>query len=156
MDKEYLQPISTEHGELAIYRDWDCEGAIYMENARTINRYIELSNPNPNFDDYSVFTAFSKQQYDEGYNHLLELGKITKDDVIYRCGAGIYGTHEGLERLGNFYQNVENKIASECDPQEVYFYEWNNHECMFSNDEEAFEAVKRIFGEERANKITRI
>lgn len=46
----------------------------------------------------------------------------------------------------------------ECDPQEVYFYEYNNHECMIAwdGDKEAYDLIVGYWGEEVAKTIKRI
>ena len=49
-------------------------------------------------------------------------------------------------------------VKEECDPQEVYFYEYNNHECQyaFDGDYEVYKLVSDIFGEYIASKIKRV
>jgi len=48
-------------------------------------------------------------------------------------------------------------IFHECDPQEVYCYEYNNHECCiaFDGDIEAIRLVAGIWGVETAKTIKR-
>lgn len=64
-------------------------------------------------------------------------------------------TIELYESLKNEHPDGE-KIKNECDPQEVYFYEYNNSECIFSDDEQAYDVVCSIFGQDAANSIRRI
>lgn len=56
------------------------------------------------------------------------------------------------------YDERAKQIPKECDPQEVYFYEWNNHETMYSwdGDYEAIKIILEYFGMEAAMSITRI
>ena len=51
----------------------------------------------------------------------------------------------------------EKQIPTECDPQEVYFYEYNNHECMFAwdGDKEAVEIIIRHWGKDVAKSLKR-
>lgn len=50
------------------------------------------------------------------------------------------------------------QVAKECDPQEVYFYEFNNYECMyaFDGDEEAIRTIINYFGVDVARTIHRV
>ena len=70
--------------------------------------------------------------------------------------AGSY-TKDGIERLFKFYEDMEARIKNECDPQEVYCYEYNNHECCiaFDGDIEAIRLVAGIWGVETAKTIKR-
>lgn len=157
-DIENLSPIKTAHGMLEIYKDWDCEGAIYMKNPKTLNRYIELSNEQPDSDKYGIFWAFSNEQYENGKSRMKELGFYKDGQKIYSFGAGGYGTSkESIDKFFGFYNERAKKIVAECDPQEVYLYEYDNHECMLSwdGDEPAINIIVNIYGKEIADTITR-
>jgi hypothetical protein len=47
------------------------------------------------------------------------------------------------KRFFKFYDDSRAAIPKECDPQEVYFYEYNNHECMIAwdGDKEAYDLI---------------
>lgn len=53
------------------------------------------------------------------------------------------------------FDKMKEAVAKECDPQEVYFYEYNNYECMYSDDDEAIGVIIDIFGVEVAKTIKR-
>ena len=57
----------------------------------------------------------------------------------------------------NSYDEMKVLIANECDPQEVYFHEFNNFECMYAydGDEEAIRKVIDFFGVDVAKNIKR-
>lgn len=159
MCKEKLKPIKTSRGMLRIYRDWDNEGAIYMENAKTIKRYIELSNDQPDSDKYGIFWAFSEKQYEEGKERMKQLGFYLDGQKIYSFGMGGYGTSkEKIDAFFDYYKDRDKMVAKECDPQEVYFYEYNNFECMldWEGDKRAYDKVVGIFGQDIAKTIRRI
>lgn len=100
---------------------------------------------------FECFFAFSKEQFDEG---LKKAG--IKDKKILSGGSGLYGTKEGITKLLSDYEKIDTEIAENCDPQDVYNYEFGNHECSYTNhDEEPIAIVIRIFGEERAKKVKR-
>lgn len=56
-----------------------------------------------------------------------------------------------------FTQDTKHRIKNECDPQEVYFYEYNNHECMISwdGDLEAIRLIIDTWGKDVAATIKR-
>lgn len=156
--KEKVLTIKTTVGELKYFRDWDnTEGGIVMLNPQTIKRYKEIQNQHPDCDDYGVWFAFNREQYDKGFNHVKLIGKIDENSKIQYCSSGLYGTHEGITAFFDFYENRDNKITEECDPQEVYFYEYNNHECMYDwdGDREALKLIIEYFGVEAAKAIKR-
>lgn len=136
------------------HRDWDCDGAIRMENAQTIKLYDQIQQETNNviLEEYECFYAFDNKQLEEG---LARIGK-TKEEVCH-FGGGLIGTKEGFERYLDFLEKATERIAKECDPQEVYFDEFNNHECMiaYEGDTAAIELVMNIFGDEIAQTLTR-
>lgn len=70
----------------------------------------------------------------------------------------MFGSREGLLKFHRFYNRRNFLIAEECDPQEVYFYEYNNHECMYSweGDKEALDVIREYWGDETAEQIDRM
>ena len=97
------------------------------------------------------FFAFSKEQYEKGIaENQLENKKI------YSAYGGLYGTEEGINELMAFYDGVSERIAKECTPQEVYDYEFGNHECSYTNDDsEAMMIVLGIFTDEQCEQVKR-
>ena len=121
-----------------------------MQTSSTTKRYIEITDEQPALN--KCFFAFSKQQFEDGKR---EAG-IKEDEKIYQDSYGLYGTKEGLEAVYTFYEERSKRIAEECNPQDVYNYEWNNHECMITyDDEEAIQIVIDLFGEETAKTVKR-
>ena len=72
--------------------------------------------------------------------------------------ATIIGTRKGIDDFMYFYEERDKQIPKECDPQEVYFYEYNNHECCYGweGDTPAYELIVNYFGEDVAKAIKRI
>ncbi len=160
METKDIMTVSTSHGELHYYRDWDMyDGGIVMMDARTIRKYKELLNMSPDGDECGVFFAFSNEQFNKGYKRLIELGHIKEGDKICQDSVtGMYGTGRGITRFHEFYANRDKEIKNTCDPQEVYFYEWNNYETMYSwdGDTEAMRTVIHLFGIDAARGIYRV
>lgn len=158
MEEKDIMVINTTKGELRYYRDWDnYEGGIVMMNAQTVKRYLEIKDQHPDADECGVFFAFSNQQFSEGYRHLVELGHIKDGDKVVRGFGSSFGTKEGLYKFFKFYEDRDTPIREECDPQEVYFYEYNNHESMIAwdGDLEAIKIIISIWGADVARNIKR-
>ena len=153
-----MEKIKLPSG-LEYYRQWENDGAIVMTNAKTIKRYHELKyNTEPNLDRYGVFFAFSDEQFEKGYKHLIELGLIKDGDKVkrYDSVSGMFCANlDLLKEFFRFYKDKNGVIREECDPQEVYFYEFNNFECMYGDDDEAIQIIIDIFGVEVAKSIKR-
>lgn len=133
------------------------DGGVRMIAPKTIKRYEELQNKHPKTENYGVFFAFNKEQFKEGYNSLVTRGYIKDGDKICSAGMGLYGVRSEIDRFLSYYKDRKKLIKEECDPQEVYFYECNNHECGYTwCDDEAVEVVKGYFGSAAAHKLVRI
>lgn len=116
--------------------------------------YGELKNIEIPID--GCFYAFSNQQFAEG---LKKLGISLEDakKMIYRGDYGLYGTREGLTAYRAAIKENSARITAECDPQEVYDYEFYNHECGCINDDtEAMKLVIAYFGEDKARTVRRM
>lgn len=156
--KEEIITIKTTQGDLMYFRDWEKDGHITMMNAKTINHYHKLRDNHPDCDKCGVFFAFSLQQYNEAYNKLIKLGHIKEGDKILSSSVnGLFGIKEGLEKFYKHYEDIKEHIKKECDPQEVYFYEYNNHESMYScsGDLEAIRFIINTWGKDVALTIKR-
>lgn len=141
---------------MEITRDWECEGALRIEGgAKTLKRYRELHESTWNLPvhEWGIFFAFSDKQFLEGKAK----AKIKEGEKIYNYGSGVFGTHEGMKRYMAELEAVNDKIKAECDPQEVYVEEYNNHECMldWDGDDRAIELIIDLFGVEVAKTVKR-
>lgn len=114
-----------------------------------MSNYSKLKDQNPELVD--CFFAFSKSQFSEGIEkHNLKDKKILKSD------GGLFGTKEGIEKLYSDYEAISAQITETCDPQEVYNYEFGNHECSYvGDDEESIKIVVSYFGDEKAKEVKR-
>lgn len=141
-------------------QDWDNDGFLVIKGEGTLKRYSELKKQMHavSFDKIGIFAAFSNEQFKEGYDRMVKLGHIKDGDKVYHLAAGCYGTKEGFERLTTYYEGIENTIRAECDPQEVYYYEYNNFECCiaYDGDYDAMEQIILTFGEDAARNVRRL
>ena len=106
-----------------------------------MGRYQELNNFQPDLNN--CFFAFSKEQFDEG----LAKCNLSITEKIVRAPGGLFGTREGINQMYADYAANDERIKKECTPQEVYTYEFLNHECHYTGDDsEAVEKVEILFG----------
>lgn len=136
------------------YQDWEQEGHIVIIDPQTTALYHQLKyNDQPPAGDY--FWAFSQEQFDRAIKdkHLEEANIVR----VSGCG-GLYGTSKAIADLEAYYVSVAKRIKNECNPQEVYFWEYNNHECMYSyeGDESAIQLIIDYWGADVARTIVRI
>lgn len=159
-DKEILQ-VKTSYGVLRYWRDWESDGAINMIEPKTIKTYQKIKGGQVDSTKYAVFFAFSNEQFDKGVAELKQKGLMQEGEKIYSYGAGLLGTKRGLDEylqaLNTLSKNMNKLIREQCDPQEVYFYEYNNYESMINwdGDKEAIECIRDIWGEDVADSIKR-
>lgn len=134
-------------------------GMFSWTGAETLNRYMELNNQHPDDSQYGVFFAFSNKQSAEGVKKLVRQGYIKEgeDGLIRSYGGGLCGISSEVERFLDFYKERKKLIAEECDPYEVYCYEYNNHESCISwdGDLEAIRLVVDYWGADVARTICR-
>lgn len=111
--------------------------------------YTELKQKQPEL--HECFFAFSKQQFDEGIKKTGIEGK-----KIFRGIGGLYGTEEGIKKLYSYYDEMSKQISETCSPQEVYNYEFVNHECEYvCGDTEAMKITASYFDTEKLKTIKR-
>lgn len=129
------------------------------KGAATLKRYRELYNQHPDTEKYGVFYAFGKQQLADGVRSLINRGYIAEGEEsrIRSYGCGLHGIPSEVERFLDFYKERNRRIAEECDPYEVYCYEYNNHESGISCDGDlgAISLIVDYWGEDVARTIRR-
>lgn len=133
------------------FLDWDNEGHIVIDNPKTIKLYHHLKyEAQPPAGDY--FWAFSVEQLKRSIKD-----KHLEDKKLYGKDS-LFGTKEALDALNAYYEDIAERIKNECNPQEVYLYECNNHEYMYNydGDEEAILLVVKYWGEDVARTIRRV
>lgn len=121
----------------------------------TIARYCELKQQAATKSFKGTFYAFNNEQFEEGYKKILPLR--TGDEKVVHFGYGLYGWRKYLDEMVQILENVNKVIKEECNPQDVYNYEYNNYECeiSYTGDKEAIELVVEIYGYDIARTIER-
>lgn len=137
--------------------DMNNDGYVRMAGATTIDRYKALKyDEQPPKGNY--FWAFDRNQLAAGYMRLKESGAVSEPNQLVKAGGGLFGTRQALHDLHMWEIKRGARIADECDPQEVYLYEYNNHESFISwdGDLEPIMIIISIWGYEVAQKIERL
>lgn len=104
-------------------------------------RYTEAKQFNPSMTE--CFFAFSNQQFEEG-----KAKAIPEGEKVLSANHGLYGTDRGIKAFMDELTGLRQRIIDNCDPQDVYNYEFGNHECGYTGDDtEALDIVKDYFPE---------
>lgn len=116
----------------------------------SISKYLEIKKTFPPMIE--CFYAFNEKQFVENR----EKAGISPDKKIYAYNGGLYGTKNGIT---NYLKDIDENLAripKECNPQQVYNFEFDNHECKHSGeDTEVIKLVVSYFGEEVAKTVKR-
>lgn len=132
------------------------DGMFVYKNAKTLDRYQELKQEASNVDlyKYDMFVAFSVKDFKE---EAKKIRSLKKGEKYVSIGGGIFGTRDGVDKYFDFLKSIDKKIAAECDPEEVYVYEYNNYESAiaYDGDMNAIKTVASYFGWDVAKKIKR-
>lgn len=136
-------------------QDWENDGMLVLKNAKTLNRYQELCRERDETDvsKFRCFFAFSEEQLKQGQKSI----KLKPNEKLVSFGGGGFGVEDGVNKYFAHLNEVHNRIKTECDPQEVYCYEFNNYESFiaFDGDVNAIRLVAAIWGQETASKVKR-
>ena len=143
--------------KIKISRDWENDGMLVWENAQTLDLYNELKEElgqKPKGFEDEIFFAFSEEQFREG---MAKIPADAKGLAIFRFVGGGFGTERAIKALSEHEDAIYKRIETECDPQEVYYYEFNNYESFISweGDSEAICKVMYYFGDDVARTIKR-
>lgn len=153
-----MEHITTNKATGATMRiDNDNYGVLECSGMKTIARYKELNEEWRN-KKQALFFAFNVAQYEKGKEELRAKGLYEEGEKIYSLGAGAYSTKRGMDIYFRCLKEHKLRIKKECDPQEVYWHEYNNHECCISwdGDSEAMKIIVSIWGSKAAGKILRV
>ena len=119
--------------------------------------YADYKSQQVDTDDLKLFFAFSIKQFDEGlaginkkFNTNLEV-----KDLVASIG-GMVGVKEDISEFFRRINEKNKKIPELFSAQDVYDYEFGNHECDYvCDDKEAINIVVEFFGTGLAKKVKR-
>lgn len=140
-------------------QDWENDGLLVWSNAKTLDKYISIKEERRevDFTKFDCFCTFKEEEFYKERQRLIDKGKLKDGEKLVQLIGGVYGTRDGAKRLAEYYKSKREQIAKECDPQEVYCYEFNNYEsCIaYDGDKEAITLIIDYWGKEIAEGIKR-
>ena len=180
-----VQQAIANGERIAVFGDYDVDGitatCILVDYLKSRGADVVHYIPRRIEDGYGLSRDAIKGLFDQGVRLLVtvDCGITGVEEVDYANSLGldvvITDHHECREVLPRavavvdphradcgypfkFYDDSRAAIPKECDPQEVYFYEYNNHECMIAwdGDKEAYDLIVGYWGEEVAKTIERL
>lgn len=128
------------------------DGVLIIKDAKTLDRYAEITRMMYEYENDDVTYAFSKEDL---LKWCIERGLTLKD--LRRTVTGLYGTKEAIDKYLADMNAFHQQIKEECDPQEVYYFEYNNHESFYDleGDRGAALVVIMYWGLDKLNEIHR-
>ena len=136
------------------------DGKLIIDGAKTLGRYKELTS-RFNKCDSKVFEMVCGYDAKEMRKAKIEfekkVRKLKKGEYITYFGCGAFGTKEGYTKWIKYVNATRESISRECNPQEVYYYEYRALMTIEENcDKYAFGVVKEYFGSEVAKTVKRL
>ena len=107
-----------------------------------MSKYKELLDKFSSYHCNGIFYAFSEEQFELG----MKICGYDKNTKLVQDGMGGYGTKEAFDERHEFFNAVEEEIRQKCTPDEVFEFEYWNHECGYTYDySEALEITRSYF-----------
>lgn len=121
----------------------------YQELKDKLSSYFSAEN--------GFFFAFNEKQFKEGKEQIRKYGHLSEGEKLVRIAGGGFTTRKAYEKYTSFFDAIKKQIATECNPQEIYDYEYFNFESMYApnGDLDAMKVVLGYFGEEKLKQIAR-
>lgn len=138
----------VKNEQFTFERDIERDGYLILKNAKTLDLYHELRDKQRNVPT-NCFYAFSTEQFKQGLATLKSKGLFRENESLGRTRMGLFGYRDWLDSLFSEIDRIDKEMADKCDINEIYCFEYNNHECMYSDDSLAYSTVVAIFGIER-------
>lgn len=96
-----------------------------------MGKYVEIKQEQFDFKAHGGFFAFGQDQF--------TTNKIGEAPFV-SLGMGLYCSEANAEALSKafhkFVDETNKRIKENCEPKEVFDYEYGNHECDYTNDVE--------------------
>lgn len=126
-----------------------------MKKEERIAKYCELKKKWNSKNYVGTFYAIDEDDKKNGIKKILSLRNGNEELVQYT--KHLFGWKRYLDEMVDKKYAIRNMIVSECNPQDVYDYEYKQNNCKIDpcGDVEAIKTIINIFGVEIANKIKR-
>ena len=133
--------------------NWEHDGMLDIHDDQTLNTYQSIRNEQYHHEHPETCWEFSDIK-----RVIAKLKPLLKEgEKIIQFANGGFATPKGLEMMKAYWQSIDERIRKECDPQEVYYYEYNNHESCINmeGDTDAIQIILDIYGADVARSIKR-
>lgn len=133
---------------MKVTRDADRDGFLVITGAKTIDRYKQLTDMQCSFTHPEMKYAFGAEERAKIIRELY--AKCKEGEKVQLSRYGMIATPAAVKAWNELFISTTQAIHDECDPQEVYCYEYNNHESFINwdGDEEPLRIVRSIWGED--------
>lgn len=136
-----------------VTQNWEHDGMLNIQGDQTLSIYQAIRKEQNEHHHPEVVWEFMDIK-----RVLTELKPLLKEgEKIIQFANGGFATPKGWEMMKAYWQSIDERIRKECDPQEVYYYEYNNHEsCInWEGDTDAIQIILDIYGANVARTIKR-
>lgn len=136
-----------------VERNWDCDGMLTIQDDQTLKAYQAIRK-----EQYEHVHPETCWEFSDIKKVFAKLKPLMKEgEKIIQFANGGFATPKGWEMMKAYWKSIDERIRKECDPQEVYFYEFNNYESAINweGDTDAIEIILRIYGPDVARTIKR-
>ena len=136
------------------------DGQLIIYGAKTLGRYKELTSrfnkcDSKVFEMVCGYDAKDVKSAKKAFEK--KVRKLGKGEYLTYFGCGAFATKEGYTKWKEYVNETCDMISRECDPQEVYYYEYRALMTIEENcDKYAIGVVKNYFGEEVAKTVKRL
>ena len=97
------------------------------------NKYTELKEKYSSYHNDGIEYVFGQDQWRD----YLKRHNLTEEEAkatLVGDGYGGIGTREAFKARHDYFETVEKEISEQCNPDEIFEYEYWNHECGYSGD----------------------
>lgn len=115
-------------------------------------KYQEIKEKFYDLKQKGIFYAFGDDQFIEG---LRKEGYINEDETLedfhkkgiklMSDGMGGYGTKEAFDARQKLLESIDDEIRENCTAEEIFCYEWWNHESGLTYDYSAALSITRCY-----------
>ena len=85
---------------MTVTQDWDRDGFLVIENAKTLDRYHEINDKAAHYDDPCIFYAFNDEQFERGMARAKP--HLKEGQKILRGKYGMFCTQEAYNKWMDF------------------------------------------------------
>lgn len=109
------------------------------------NKYTEFRDEYSKYHNDGIEYVFGQDQWRD-YLKRHNLTEEQAEATLVSDGYGGIGTKEAFKARDEYFDSVAKKISEQCNPDEIFEYEYWNHECGYTGDwSEALRITRAYF-----------